>query len=181
MEGKIAMNARTAGFGVLLAMACTANAQAADLDKMDGLQLYNKECSVCHGNMAQKTGGLPPARAVQVAMSAVDSPKQDFPVALSSEWGDLSRHEMAGTHLAVVPIYGPPLAGVVGRTAGTFEGYTYSKSFLEKMNGVAWDEAKLDNWIKSSQTMVPGSYMFYSMKKAELRGRIIEYLKAQAQ
>ena len=73
-----------------------------------------------------------------------------------------------------------PLAGVIGRMAGTFEGYTYSKSFLQKMQGVTWDEAKLDTWIKSSQKMVPGSYIFYSMKKGELRGRIIEYLKAQS-
>ncbi len=48
------------------------------------------------------------------------------------------------------------------------------------MDGVAWDDAKLDTWIKSSQTMVPGSYMFYSMKKAEVRSKIIEYLKAQS-
>ncbi|MEO8159472.1 MAG: cytochrome C, partial [Betaproteobacteria bacterium] len=54
-----------------------------------------------------------------------------------------------------------------------------SESFLKKMNGVVWDEAKLDTWIKSSQTMVPGAYMFYSLKKAELRGRIIDYLKSQ--
>jgi cytochrome c2 len=174
------MNSRTLKFGLALLLFGAANAQAADLDKMDGLQLYNKECSVCHGNMAQKTGGLLPGHPVQLAMSAADGRKPDFPVPLSSQWDDLPRHGGAGERLAVVPIYGPPLAGVIGRTAGTFEGYTYSKSFLQKMDGVAWDEAKLDNWIKSSQTMVPGSYMFYSMKKAELRGRIIEYLKGQS-
>ena len=155
------MDAKTATLGGLLLMFGVACAQAADLDAMDGLQLYNKECSVCHGNMAQKTGKAP-GTPVQVAMAD-------------------SLNDLAGERLAVVPLYGPPLAGVVGRKAGTFDGYTYSKSFLQKMDGVAWDEAKLDTWIKSSQTMVPGSYMFYSMKKAELRGKIIEYLKAQAQ
>ena len=49
------------------------------------------------------------------------------------------------------------------------------------MNGVVWDEAKLDTWIKSSQTMVPGSFMFYSQKKADARAKVIEYLKTQSQ
>ena len=155
------MDAKTATFGGLLVLFGAACAQAADLDQMDGLQLYNKECSVCHGNLAQKAGNLVPGRPVLVTMAD-------------------SLNDLAGERLAVVPIYGPPLAGVIGRTAGTFSGYTYSKSFLQKMDGVAWDEAKLDTWIKSSQTMVPGSYMFYSMKKPELRSRIIEYLKAQS-
>ena len=155
------MDAKTATFGGLLVLFGVACAQAADLDQMDGLQLYNKECSVCHGNMAQKAGNLVPGRPVQVAMAD-------------------SLNDLAGERLAVVPIYGPPLSGIVGRTAGTFSGYTYSKSFLQKMDGVVWDEAKLDAWIKSSQTVAPGSYMFYSMKKPEPRSRIIEYLKAQS-
>ena len=155
------MDVKTATFGGLLVLFGAACAQAADLDQMDGLQLYNKDCSVCHGNMAQKAGNLLPGRPVQVAMTD-------------------SLNDLAGERLAVVPIYGPPLSGIVGRTAGTFSGYTYSKSFLQKMDGVVWDESKLDAWIKSSQTVAPGSYMFYSMKKPEPRGRIIEYLKAQS-
>jgi cytochrome c2 len=174
------MNARTAGFGLLLVMSCTAAAHAADLDAMDGLQLYNKECSVCHGNMAKKTGGLSPERRpVKVAMATSDDTKPDFPVQLSSEWNDLPRHDMAGERLAVVPLYGPPLAGIIGKVAGTYDGYAYSEAFLKKMNGVTWDEAKLDAWIKSSQTLVPGSFMFYSQKKADARAKIIEYMKNQ--
>jgi cytochrome c2 len=52
---------------------------------------------------------------------------------------------------------------------------------MEKMDGVTWDEAKLDAWLKSSQTMVPGSYMFYSQKNPDFRRRIIEYLKTQVE
>ena len=158
------MDSKTAGFGLLIALFGVIHVQAADLDQMDGLQLYNKECSVCHGNLAQKTGHRSPARPVQVAMADSDG----LP-------------DLAGERLAVVPIYGPPLSGVIGRTAGTFSGYGYSKSFLQKMDGVTWDEAKLDTWIKSSQTMVPGSYMFYSQKKPEVRGKIVQYLKEHSQ
>lgn len=175
------MNSKLADFGLLLMLSCTTGAQAADLDAMDGLQIYNKECAVCHGNLAQKTDDHGPIqrRPVLVAMSTSDGPKPDFPIPLSSEWNDLPRHDMAGERLAVVPIYGPPLAGIVGRTAGTFGGYSYSEAFLKKMNGVAWDEAKLDAWIKSSQTVVPGSFMFYSQKKPDARAKIVEYLKNQ--
>ncbi|HEX7810879.1 MAG TPA: hypothetical protein VF460_03135, partial [Burkholderiales bacterium] len=136
-------------------------------------------CSVCHGNLAQKTGGLGQPRSVKVAMSATDDTRRDFAIPLSSEWQDVPRHDLAGERLAVVPLYGPPLAGIVGKTAGTFDGYAYSEAFLKKMNGVKWDEAKLDAWIKSSQTLVPGSFMFYSQRKADARAKIIEYLKNQ--
>jgi cytochrome c2 len=174
------MDSRTTIFGWLLVVSCTTGAQAADLDAMNGLQIYNKECAVCHGNLAQKTGDRGPDRRqlVQVAMSS-EGAKADFPNPLSSEWGDLPRHDLAGERLAVVPLYGPPLAGIVGKTAGTFSGYAYSEAFLKKMNGVTWDDAKLDAWIKSSQTLVPGSFMFYSQKKADARSKIIEYLKNQ--
>ena len=158
------MDSKTARFGLLVALFGAIHVQAADLDQMDGLQLYNKECSVCHGNLAQKTGQLSPARPVHVAMADSDG-----------------LADLAGERLAVVPIYGPPLSGVIGRTAGTFSGYGYSKSFLQKMDGVTWDEAKLDTWIKSSQTMVPGSYMFYSQKKPEVRSKIVQYLKEHSQ
>jgi len=158
------MDSKMARFGLLIALFGVMHVQAADLDQMDGLQLYNKECSVCHGNLAQKTGQLPPARPVQVAIADADGV-----------------HDLAGERLAVVPIYGPPLSGVIGRKAGTFSGYAYSKSFLQKMDGVVWDETKLETWIKSSQTMVPGSYMFYSQKKPEVRSKIVQYLKEHSQ
>ena len=176
------MHAKTAGFGLLMVLSCTSVAQAADLDAMDGLQIYNKECAVCHGNLSTKTGMAPgqlERRPVKVAMAGSAASRSDVTVALSSEWSDLPRHDMAGERLAVVPLYGPPLAGIVGKVAGTFDGYSYSEAFLKKMNGVTWDEAKLDAWIKSSQTVVPGSFMFYSQKKSDARAKVIAYLKNQ--
>lgn len=173
------MDSRRTFSGWFLVLSCTAGAHAADLDSMDGLQIYNKECSVCHGNMAQKTGDRSPGqrRPLQVAMATSDDSKPDFPNSLFSQSDGLPWHEPAGERLAVVPLYGPPLAGIIGKTAGTYSGYSYSEAFLKKMNGVTWDEAKLDAWIKSSQTMVPGSFMFYSQKKSDARAKVIEYLK----
>ena len=94
--------------------------------------------------------------------------------ARGSHQGDASTPE----RVAVVPLYGPQLRGVFGRQAGSVQGYQYSETFLKKMNGAKWDEAMMDKWITSSQTMVPGTYMFYSQKSPEIRRKIIEYLKA---
>ncbi len=167
------MGSRVMGMGLLVALAASGGAVADDGASKDGLALYNKECSVCHGVMTHATAAgekraEPRRQAVHLAMApgtAVDigvlqwTPEPD--------------------RIAVAPIYGPPLQGILGRTAGISERYTYSKAFLAKMDGVKWDEASLDRWMKSSQTMIPGSYMFYSQKSQEIRARIIEYLKAQ--
>ncbi len=164
--------------GLALVLMGAASAQADDGDVTAGLPLYNKECAVCHGAMTHvKTGmGAPSdarARSVKLALASNESTMLDFPIPLSSDW----QHH----RLAVAPIYGPPLQGVIGRTAGTVKGYIYSKAFLEKMNGVVWDEATLDKWITSAQTMVPGSFMFVSLKNADTRGKIIAYLKTQTE
>ncbi len=43
---------------------------------------------------------------------------------------------------------GPNLYGVIGRTAGTYEGFKYSKSLAALGEaGLVWDEANLAEWI----------------------------------
>jgi cytochrome c2 len=186
------MKSMTLGVGLAMAIFGTAGAWAEGNDLAEGLALYNKECAVCHGVMTHdKTGFLSPAgrpRAVQVAMTTSGATTADVRSPISSDLLDAGavrdfppQRPVMRDDLAVVPIYGPPLQNVIGRTAATFKGYTYSKSFTEKMTGVVWDEAKVDKWLTSSQTMVPGSYMFYSMKKSEERRKIIEYLKTQTE
>ena len=98
----------------------------------------------------------------------------DVPIAPRRDAGTAITTE----RLAVVPLYGPQLRGVLGRSAGVVEGYQYSETFLKKMNGAKWDEASMNKWITSSQTMVPGTYMFYTQKNPDVRRKIIEYLKA---
>jgi cytochrome c2 len=188
------MDSKTVRIGLLLILLGVANAKAEDNDLTEGQTLFNKECSVCHGVMSNtKTGDLAPVRSkrrpVHVAMApSAGLSVADFQIPLSADWrdasavNDLHQHHAAGRdRIAVVPLYGPPLKGVIGRVAGTFSGYTYSKAFLQIMEGVAWDESKMDAWIISSQTMVPGSFMFYSQKKPDVRSKIIQYLKAQSQ
>ena len=74
---------------------------------------------------------------------------------------------------------GPYLVGIVGRKAGTADGYTkYSKAI--KDSGIVWDEANLDKWLTNPKGMYPGSKMIYpGLKKAEDRADVIEYLKTK--
>lgn len=183
------MSWRTVGGGLILAMLVSASVSAQDGDQAEGKKLYDKQCAVCHGNVGQPaTGDVTPARSrlrlvrAEIPQSA-GSTTTDVPIAL--RWnavpatGPLSvKHASSSEHVAVVPLYGPQLRGIIGRSAGTVEGYQYSKTFLTQMNGMAWDEASLNKWIANSQTMVPGTYMFYSQKNPEIRRKIVEYLKA---
>lgn len=184
------MNFKTLVVGFLPVMFGVTGVTAAEGDLADGEKMYNKECSVCHGVLSgAKTGDLVPApqnaRPVRLARApAIERAVADFHNPLFDGF-DIQAPEgnrvAPPDVVAVVPIYGPTLKGVVGRVAGTHAGYPYSKAFKLKMEGVTWDEAKLDAWIKSSQTMVPGSFMFYSQKNAEMRGNIVQYLKAKSQ
>ena len=72
---------------------------------------------------------------------------------------------------------GPHLNGIVGRKAGSAEGFAYSESI--KKSGLVWDEATIDKFITNPDTVAPGNNMkpFPGVTDAGLRGKIIEYLK----
>ena len=74
---------------------------------------------------------------------------------------------------------GPHLVGIVGRTAGTADGYTkYSKAI--KDSGIVWDEANLDKWLTNPKGMYPKTKMIYpGLKSADDRANVIEYLKTK--
>jgi len=70
---------------------------------------------------------------------------------------------------------GPSLFMVVGRRAGTAEGFPYSAGFAKA--DFVWDEARLDTWITNPQEIIPGAVMAYRQAKPEIRAAIIAYLK----
>ena len=70
---------------------------------------------------------------------------------------------------------GPSLFGIVGRKAGTVDGFHYSAGFAKA--DFAWDDTKLDAWITNPQQMMPGTTMVYKQAKPEVRAAIIAYLK----
>ena len=70
---------------------------------------------------------------------------------------------------------GPSLFNIIGRRAGTMEGFHYSTGFAKA--DFAWDEATLDSWIANPQEMIPGSVMAYRQARPEIRAAIIAYLR----
>ncbi|MER8406153.1 cytochrome c family protein [Mesorhizobium sp. M1307] len=74
---------------------------------------------------------------------------------------------------------GPSLNGVIGRTAGTHPGFSYSKAMAEAgKSGVKWDEATLTTYLRDPRAMVKGTKMaFVGLKKDEDIANVIAYLK----
>lgn len=71
---------------------------------------------------------------------------------------------------------GPYLREIVGRTAGTIEGYRYSSAL--KSAEFVWSEEKLDEWLKEPRTFLPGNRMtFMGLAKEQERKDLLAYLK----
>ena len=70
---------------------------------------------------------------------------------------------------------GPPLSKVVGRRAGSVEGFRYSAGFATA--DFSWDDARLDAWLTNPQQLIPGAVMAYRQAKPDTRAAIINYLK----
>jgi len=73
---------------------------------------------------------------------------------------------------------GPVLTGVVGRTAGTYEGFKYSKAMVDAgAGGLVWDADTLDRFLISPNDFVKGTKMVgISVKDATDRANVIAYL-----
>ena len=71
---------------------------------------------------------------------------------------------------------GPPLNNLLGRKAGSVDGYKYSKAM--KNSGVVWDEESLDKFITKPRKFIPKTKMsFRGIKKKSLRDDLISFLK----
>jgi cytochrome c len=71
---------------------------------------------------------------------------------------------------------GPPLAGIVGRAAGTLPGFSYSAALRDA--GWVWTDEKLDRWMTNAQTFRPGTTMNYRQAAPEKRAVILTFLKS---
>ncbi len=71
---------------------------------------------------------------------------------------------------------GPPLAGLLGRKAGSVPNYRYSMSL--KRADFVWNEKSLDVWFANPRKLVPGNRMlFMGLRKAKHRADVIAFLK----
>jgi cytochrome c len=72
---------------------------------------------------------------------------------------------------------GPSLHGVVGRKAGSIEGYAFSSAM--KSSDIVWTEENLDQFIASPDKVVHGNAMkpYGGIDDPEQRAEIVAYLK----
>ena len=71
---------------------------------------------------------------------------------------------------------GPPLNNLLGRKAGSVDGYKYSKAM--KNSGVVWDEKSLDKFLTKPRKFIKRTKMsFWGIKKKSLRDDLISFFK----
>jgi cytochrome c2 len=182
------MNVWTAGLALLMTLPVMASAGAEDSDLVVGEKLYIEQCKICHGSVtaAEKGDRVPePLRRAPVRLAAqqaaastmVDIPLRMFSVSAAGASFSAEAGAADATLIAFAPPFGPNLRGVYGREAGIMQ-YEYSSAFLKTLKGMEWNDAALDVWITNPQAWVPGVFMFYKQPDAEIRRKIILYLKA---
>src|SRR5215831_10917078 len=79
------------------------------------------------------------------------------------------RRRRAGVQAIVLPCHdtgpdakvklGPPLNGLDGRKAGTYEGFNYSPA--NKSSGITWGEPGFDKYIRAPMQEMPGTRMAF--------------------
>ena len=73
---------------------------------------------------------------------------------------------------------GPHLLNIMGRAAGSVDGYKkYSKAM--KSSGIVWNEETLDGYLEKPKAYVKGTRMvFAGLRKEADRANVIAYLKS---
>jgi cytochrome c len=77
---------------------------------------------------------------------------------------------------------GPHLVGIIGRKAGSVEGFKYGKGLTDAAEKIGeWDEAKLVEYLADPKAYVGGpSKMAFKLAKEDERMDVVAYLKSLA-
>lgn len=74
---------------------------------------------------------------------------------------------------------GPNLHGVIGRRAGSVDGFNYSDPV--KNAGFDWDAEHLDHWLDAPQSFLPGNRMaFAGVHDPDQRRDLIAYIEVMS-
>jgi len=71
---------------------------------------------------------------------------------------------------------GPPLAGILGRQAGSVPNYPYSAAL--KHAGFAWNDTNLARWLANPQAMLPGAAMPMQVPEPQARRDLVAFLRS---
>lgn len=75
------------------------------------------------------------------------------------------------------PSYGPSLVGIVGREAGSVEGYEYSEVLAN--SGIVWTPAALRAWMEDNSGLMPGTKMRHvGIEDRTVQDFILAYLES---
>jgi cytochrome c2 len=122
------------------------------------------------------------AVALSFALTPGSAGAQDIDEALAAEgervWRQCQACHQVGEGAA--NRVGPHLNGVIGRTAGSLEGFRYSSAMVEAgEGGLVWEEETLEAYLENPRQKVPGTSMaFAGLRQAEQRDAVVEYIKA---
>ena len=73
---------------------------------------------------------------------------------------------------------GPHLVGIIGRPAGSVEGFRYSEAMAD--SGIVWEDETIAAYLKDPKGYVPGNKMvFVGLKKDEDIADLLAYLHQQ--
>jgi cytochrome c len=95
--------------------------------------------------------------------------------------GDAKRGEQlyarcAACHALAYDRVGPRHCGVMGRRAGSVEGFDYSAAM--KSSGIVWNAKTLDRFLAAPMQRVPGTTMTYAgVTDAKERADLVAYLE----
>lgn len=76
---------------------------------------------------------------------------------------------------------GPSLNGIIGRTAGTEEGFKYSPAMVKAgEGGIVWQPDTLDTYLADPKADIPGNKMaFPGLKNEDDRKAVIAYIQSK--
>lgn len=75
---------------------------------------------------------------------------------------------------------GPSMHDILGREAGSIEGYDYSTAMAE--SGLIWDEETFSSFMKKPKELVPDTKMaFTGLKKDKDIVNLIAYIKSESE
>jgi cytochrome c len=77
---------------------------------------------------------------------------------------------------------GPNLHGIVGRKAGSIEGFRYSANLRERAGaGLTWDEETLRAYVTNPKAVLPtGSMSFPGLRNEQQLNDLVAFLKANS-
>ncbi len=122
---------------------------------------------------------------LRIALAALALLGASSPAALAA--GDVEkgkavfkRCQVCHVHDAKTNKVGPHLGDVVGRKAGSVEGFHYSDAMKKKgEEGLVWTEENLASYLKDPKAFVPGNKMvFVGLKKDDEIADVIAFLKS---